>query len=302
MVTRIATAFSQQSAVTQMQKSNSSLSLLTYQVSSGLKARRFEDLASDTNQLLNLKDVSKNSAVYMKNIATAKSRLVAQEGALNGLSSLIVQAANLWTLGRNENSAQVRATMAPQAEGLTESFYEVFKTKFDGRYIFSGQASEQAPITATPLASIFPGDPPPTTYYTGDTARPIVITGPGNTQTYGVTGDDLGFARLKAGLETLWFGLENDSVPDIDGAIDLLEQAQQDISNLLGQVGGQLNSLSLVSERHEGNIIFLDERVDEIEKVDITEALTKFSQEESTLEASMLVLSRLSSISLLDFI
>jgi flagellar hook-associated protein 3 FlgL len=302
MVTRVATAYSQQSAVLQMQKSNSSLALLTHQVSSGLKARRFEDLASDTNQLLNLKDVTKNSAVYVKNIDTAQSRLTAQEGALGTLSELIVEAANLWTLGRNENSAEVRATMAPKAEGLAESFYEVFKTKFDGKYIFSGQASEQEPITASPAASLFPGDPPPTAYYTGDTAKPIVITGPGNTQTYGVTGDDMAFARLKAGLETLWFGLQNDSVPDIDGAIDLLEQAQRDVSDLLGQVGGQINGLNLVADRHEGNIVFLQERVDELEKVDITEALSKFSQEEATLEASMLVLARLSNISLLDYI
>jgi flagellar hook-associated protein 3 FlgL len=302
MVTRVSTAFSQQSALLQMQKSNSSLSLLTHQVSSGLKARRFEELSSDTAQLLNLKDVTKNASVYIQNISTAQSRLTAQEGALNSLSELIVEAANLWTLGRNENSAEVRASMAPKAEGLAESFYEIFKTKFDGKYIFSGQASEQEPITASPAPSLFPGDPPPTAYYTGDPARPIVITGPGNTQTYGVTGDDLGFARLKAGLETLWFGLQNNSVPDIDGAIDLLEQAQRDVSDLLGEVGGQINGLNLVSQRHESNVIFLQDRVDELEKVDITEALTKFSQEESTLEASMLVLSRLSSISLLNYI
>ncbi len=302
VVSRVSTAFSTQTGVLQLQKSNSSLSDLTYQVSSGLKARSFEGLSGDANQLLNLKDVSKNSQVYINNINTAKSRLRAQEGALQTLSDLIAEAANLYTLGRNENSAEVRATMAPKAEGLAESFYEVFKTKFDGKYIFSGQASEQEPVTASPAASIFPGDPPPTTYYTGDTALPIVITGPGNTKNYGVTGDDTGFARLKAGLETLWYGLQNNSVTDIDGAIDLLEGAQSDVSNMLGEVGGQINGLNLISDRHDGNILFLQERVDDIEKVDITEALTKFSQEESTLQASMLVLGRLSNLSLLNFL
>lgn len=302
MVTRVSTAFSQQTAILQMQKSNTSLSDLTYQVSSGLRVRRFEELASNANPLLNLKDVMQNSEVYINNIETAQSRLSAEEGALQSLSNLIVEASNLWTLGRNENSAEVRATMAPKAEGLAESFYEVFKTKFDGKYIFSGQGSEEAPINATPAATINPGDPPPTTYYTGDTALPIVITGPGNTQTYGVTGDDLGFARLKAGLETLWYGLENNSVTDIDGAIDLLQQAQSDISNMLGKVGGQINGLNLISSRHEGNITFMEERVDELEKVDVTEALSQFAKEEATLQASMLVLSRLSNISLLDYI
>lgn len=299
---RVSTNQQFNTALDRLKQSNSNLGDLTYQVSSGLKARRFEDIANDSNQLLDLQELRLNTSTYTKNIDAAIARLNATENALQNLNDLMKEAASLWTLARNEADAATRATMAPKAEGLTETFYSVFNTKFEGRYIFSGQAGEKPPITATPTANTFPGDPPPTAYYNGDTAKVQAVVDSSNVQTYGVTGDDMAFARIKAGLEALWFGLENNNVADIDGAINLLSQAQSDLSDLQGEVGGQISSLSLIKGRHETNVTFLTERVDELEKVDVTEALTQFSQEEATLQASMLVITRLQQLTLLDYI
>lgn len=216
--------------------------------------------------MLNLQDLALNTSSYIKNIDAAVSRLEAQEQALQDLNDMMQEAASLWTLARNESDAATRATMAPKAEGLAETFYNIFNTKFEGRYIFSGQAGERQPITSTPTANTFPGDPPPTTYYNGDTAAAQVITGPASLEEYGVTGNNDAFARTKAGLEALWYGLENNSISDIDGAIDLLTQAQKDISDALGDVGGQISGLELVKNRHETSITFLNERIDQIKR------------------------------------
>ena len=214
----------------------------------------------------------------------------------------MTEASSLWTLARNESTPETRAALAPKAEGLMNSFQNIFLTKFDGRYIFSGQDGGTPPTQDAPAASAYPGNPPPTDYYTGDTAKTTVITGPGTTAQYGVTGDNAGFANIKAGLEALWYGLENNSQTDIDGAITLLEQAQENINDMVGEVGGQQSSFTLQIERHTSNKTFLTERIDDIDKVDITEAMTVFTQQQAALEASMLALTRLSSLNLLDFI
>ncbi len=107
---------------------------------------------------------------------------------------------------------------------------------------------------------------------------------------------------MKAGLEALWYGLENNDVGNMDSAITALATAQEGMSGLLGQIGGQINNLDLQKTRHENNKIFIQERADNIEKVDISEALTQFSQEQATLQASMMVISRVNSLSLLDFL
>lgn len=303
MVTgRIATGFQFQNNVNRMNDLNASLNKTSYQISSGLKAQDFEDIATDVNELLNLQDQRSVTEQYKNNIQTAQSRLSATENAIQGLSNIILDAANVWTLGRSENTAETRANLAPQAEGLTEAFYNLINTKFDGRFIFSGAAADKPPLTTSPAANTFPGNPAPTDYYNGDSQRLQVITGAGAVEDYGITGDNQALADMKAGLETLWYGLENNSKSDIDGAINLLTGAQKGLSDVLGEVGGQKSALNIIDERHTNTNNFLTQRVDEIEKVDIAEAMTKFSQEIASLQASMTVITQLNSLSLVDFL
>ena len=302
-MTRVPTNFQFQQSLGNLQNVQQRLDLTTYQISSGLRAQQFSDIATEANELLNLQDLRSINNQYITNIDTVDSRLNATENAVQGLSDLLIEAANVWTLGRNENTAETRATLAPNAEALTQAFYNIFNTKFDGRYLFSGAAANQPPITSAPTANTFPGSiPAPNTYYNGDTQRMQVISGNNSVEEYGITGDHNAFANIKAGLEALWFGLENNSETDIDGAIDLLTTSQDEISSLLGEIGGQQASFDLVRQRHENANIFLDERVDAIEKVDITEAMTRFNQEIATMEASMAVITRMNSLSLVDFL
>lgn len=299
---RVATSYMNQQSLLRMQKNSADLELTSYQITSGLKARQFSDIAEDVNQLLDFQDLYANNAQYVENLNLVNTRLSAMENALQGMSDLLVEAANLYTLGRNENTADVRATLAPEAEGLTESFYSLFKTEYNGRFVFSGAAGDRSPITSSPTANTAPGFPAPTTYYNGDSQRPQVLTATGLRQEYGVTGDEQAFADMKAGLEALWYGLENNSETDIDAAIDYLNQAQTEISGLLGQVGGQQNSFDLLINTHENTNIFLESRISELQDVDISEATTRFAQQEAALQASMLVITRLSQLTLLDFI
>lgn len=302
-MSRIATATFNRNAIEQLQSSNVNLAKTTFQVTSGLVAERFEDIAADAAQLLNLQDLRGLNDQYIQNMNTVASRLQSTENALQGMNDLIVEAANLWTLGRNENTAEVRANLAPKAEGLTETFYSLFKTRYDGRYIFSGAAGDRPPLTGTPIATTAPaGIPAPNTFYNGDSQRSVVITSTAVVEEYGITGDNDAFANMKAGLEALWFGLENNSEADLDAAIDLLNQTQTELSNLIGDVGGQQSAFDLLSARHENTNLFLTEQVDEIEKVDIAEAMTRFSQEQTTLEASLAVVNRINQLSLLDFL
>ena len=303
MATRIATAQINRNAIERMQTANTNLAKTTFQVTSGLVAERFEDIASQAGQLLNLQDLRNINSQFIQNMDTVDSRLAATENALQGMNELIVEAANLWTLGRNENTAEVRANLAPKAEGLADTFYSLFKTKYDGRYIFSGAAGDRPPITTVATPTTAPGTiPAPNTYYNGDSQKMIVMTSIGVTEEYGITGDDDAFANLKAGLEALWFGLENNSESDIDSAINLLNQAQTEVSNLIGEVGGQQSSFDLLTARHTNTNLFLTEQVDEIEKVDIAEAMSRFTQEQTTLEASLAVVNRVNQLSLLDFL
>lgn len=301
-MTRIATYHRQTQQLAQIQKSSASLDKLSYQMTSGLKARRYEDIAGEANQLLTLKNMTQHNSVYIKNIDAVQSRMNATENAMQSLADLLVDAANLATQARNELSPEVRATLAPKAKGLADTLYNILNTKFEGNYIFSGQASESPPTSMIASPNPFPGDPPPTTYYIGDPQRKSVVDGPGTTTEYGITGDHDAFARTMAGLESLWFGLENNSLADIDGAIDLMQGAQKDVARALGDIGGTINGFNLIKQRHADTNLFVKGRVDELEKADVAEASIRFAQEEAVLEASMSLTVRLLQTSLLNYL
>ena len=302
MVTRIATYFQNQDSLRSIQAANAGLALTTYQVTSGNKAKSLADTAADSNQILNLQDVLARSGIYQSNITSAKNTLSAAENALAGMSDLLSEAASVYTLGRNENSADTRASLAPKAQALLDTFTNLVNTQFNGNYVFSGMNGTQAPVTGTLTGAAYPGLPLPTAWYGGDSTPPSVVTGPGTTLQYGVTANADGINQLKAGLQALVYGLKNNSITDIDNAVTTLTKAGTNLSVMQGQVGGQINTLSEVSTQHDNQKTFLTQQLSDLTKVDVSEALTTFSQQQATLQASLLIITQVNQVSLLNYL
>jgi flagellar hook-associated protein 3 FlgL len=301
-MSRIATYFQNQSTLRTLQNANQGISLASYQVSTGLKAQRVSDFDADTNRVLTLRDVQKRTNIYLGNLTNANNTVKATEGALQQLSDLIGDSISTATLGRNENSANTRKTLAPKAQSMAESFYTLLKTQYNGTYLFSGSNGQTAPTNTNAAAAAFPGAPVPTTYYQGDNQLPGIMTDNGTTLEYGVLGNDPALANLKAGLEALWQGLQTNNVTEIDNAVSALNQAKTGISTLLGRVGGQIKTIDLVKERHETQQTFLKDQLDNLEKVDVSEAIVRVNQQQATLEASSALITRINGLTLLNFL
>lgn len=302
MTTRISTAYQTQAGLKNLQASNSALELSSYQVTTGYKYRTLSDMSSVAGRVLTMRDVQNRTTTYMNNIESAQSQLSATEQALQDMADLISQASSLATQARNESSAETRATLAPKAQTLAESFYSTYQAQFGGTYLFSGLDGSSSPISSSAAATAYPGDPLSTDWYQGDQQLMKIVTGPSTTMSYGVQGDSEAFAQLKAALESLWYGLENNSVTEIDQAIVALDNAKGGITTMLGQVGGQMNGLTTLTDRYEQQQTLTKTQLDGLEKVDMSEALTTYSQQEAVLEASMTILTRMSQLTLLDYL
>ena len=199
-MTRIATYFQNQSSLRSLQQANEGMALSTYQITTGNKSNKLADLSSDINQILTLREVLRQNETYTANITNAKNFLSSTESALSGITDLLSEASATATLGRNENSASTRASLAPKAQSLAEAFYNLMNTQFNGTYVFSGQQGTQGPLSGTASATPFPGAPVPTTYYQGDTDPVTTVTGPASTTSFGILGNEEAFAEIKAGL------------------------------------------------------------------------------------------------------
>lgn len=302
MVTRVATNFQNENTLRNLQLANQDMALTTYQITTGLKSQKISDDPANMNTIISLRDVSTKTQTYLNNLASAKNILSSTESALNQLTDLLSDAISLTTTGRNESSAETRATLAPKAQALAESFYTLFNSQYNGQYLFSGSNAAQQPISSAAAAQPFPGSPVPTTWYEGDGRLATTVSGPGTTLQYGVLGDEPTFANIKAGLESLWYGLQNNNITEIDNATSALSAAKTGLSALLGDVGGQLNTVDLLTTRQTSQQDLLGNQLKDLEQVDVSTALTKFSEQQATLQASMLIITKVNSLSLLDYL
>ena len=88
----------------------------------------------------------------------------------------------------------------------------------------------------------------------------------------------------------------------INSLLDQLDQARAQIDSERAAVGSRQNLMRQILDRH-GDILFGLESVEsEIEDIDITEALTRLTQQQTAFEATLYTAGQISSISLLDFL
>jgi flagellar hook-associated protein 3 FlgL len=215
---------------------------------------------------------------------------------------LVIQARSLALSAGSTNPADVLATLAPTVRGYLQTFDTALNADFEGRYIFGGQNTTSSPVQAAVVAAPMPAAGPDTTYYQGDTEKMKTITSANTTFEYGVTANDPTFAQIRAGLQALWYGLQNNDKVEIENATAQLQQAQAGLSGLFGEVGGAMAGLDIIQTRHDNNADFLKEQITNLDSVDVTEAISKFTQEQSAFQASLLVMSKLNSVSLADYI
>ena len=90
-------------------------------------------------------------------------------------------------------------------------------------------------------------------------------------------------------------------VPELEDALDTLDEVMSRVSNERGRVGATMNRLESSQEIRQHATTDLKELLSTYEDADIVEASTKLIQQETSLKAALSVTSRISRISILDY-
>jgi flagellar hook-associated protein 3 FlgL len=302
VVSRISTYLQNQQSLQTLQTAAQNIALSTFQITTGNKAQNLSQVAKDSNQILTLGDVTTRAGVYQNNITSANNQLQSMESVLNNMLNILQDASSTATLGSNENDASTRASLAPKLQSLVQSFYAAMQIQFNGKYLFSGSNGLTSPIAGNGTSTPYNNAQASSQWYQGDGDLPTVVTGPGTSLQYGVLGNDQAFQDMKTGLEALWYGLQNNSTTDMDSGIALLQNARSAVSSLLGEVGGQISALNLDSTNNTAQTQFIQNQLDSLQKVDVSQAITQFSQQQATMQASMALITQVNRLSLLDFL
>lgn len=148
-------------------------------------------------------------------------------------------------------------------------------------------------------------DPADPSFYRGDDARLTARIDINATVAYGVTGAEAGFEKLFRALFMVKEAAADPTNIDrdaLESALGLAIESIEEIPNIRSRIGSDLLTLERVQSRHQDVVVYTTEAISNIEDVDVAAAVAALAAQETQLEASFLVTSRLSKLTLLNFL
>ena len=156
---------------------------------------------------------------------------------------------------------------------------------------------------------------PKTDYYYGDSVDPQVRADDGFSITYGARANAPAFQQMLIAVDAM-MNLPQSTISTPEGlaliqkARDMLDTVLtndasdgfQNLTELQVKVNGPRSTLASIRDRHERFTIYADEIIQEVEGIDQAELIASLQSDQVQLEASYAVLSRISSLTILDFL
>jgi flagellar hook-associated protein 3 FlgL len=232
---------------------------------------------------------------------TSRRHLTVLDSTLTQISGLLLEAKTIAVQGGNDtSSANDRALLAAQVDGLIRDLGALANTRMDGAYLFGGTDTGTPPYTLTEtdgvLAAVTPNPSP--------TADRVKDLGHGETVAVNMPG-----ARVFAqGTDTfaMLIGLRDalnaNDAGAIRSAIDAVDRAIDQTSHASVEVGNRLRRLELMRQQAEEEQLTMQSAQSAVEDVDLAETLLRLRATESVLESALSVGSRLLPQTLLDFL
>lgn len=267
------------------------------QQSSGLVSSTYAGLGSDAGELVNLQVSIERSESYISAAEQAVSRIEIMYSALSSINDILTEArAEVNSMASGDDTA----TLKTVAEAYLEDIASFLNTQYEGRYLFAGSETTEAPVDLDSYAATSLTDEN-TDYYQGDDSTISVKVGSDRTISYGITADAEG---LEEALRALSYLVETDPLTDDDltAISDLLVEAQDAVIALQSGIGLKSSMLENIIAAEEDYVATLEELATDISSVDLAEVAVEATTYETQLEASYAALGTISDLSLLDYL
>ncbi len=240
---------------------------------------------------------------YRANIGAVQIRLQKNETYLSSMTKDINSARDLlvWGLDGSNTGADLGAMVNSFTSIRDSLFYSANVKDQEGRFVFSGTATNTAAISFDPTAAVGARYT-----FTGNTEQQKVVVGNGINQTANV---DVG--GLEAYLNQLDSVIAQLSVPGISAAtpgvraaltagLDGSDVALGAIASKIADFGGAQNILATLSDNHSNVSLSNSTALLQLGKLDYAEAATELGGYNLALEASYKAYAKISGLSLFN--
>jgi flagellar hook-associated protein 3 FlgL len=269
------------------------------QIGTGKVAQRFREVAPDADRLLGTKDALLQIRQYRANNDLVAKRLEVMESSVASIHE-VGSRLKVLLIQRLDSGSAIPGVITPEIQHLLEQAVSELNVDFAGQYLFSGTRTGSAPVALDPAFAGFGG--PDDTYYQGDAVTLSVRADAEREVGYGMTADRPGFEELIGALRTALAGDASDDRALLESALELVNTALPKVADYRSELGAGQAALERINLGHADAEVYLERQISDIENVDLTEAITRMSQDQMVIESSMATIARLNQVTLADYL
>lgn len=305
MVQRVATAAQHDLMMSNVRALQERVAQTMIQASSGKVSQQYSGVAADSKRLVGLQATDASLKQYVANNTLIDQRLQSMETNTSQMMDIATQLKSLLVQATSQGNAQ-NMGLDSQAQALLDQVGSLLNVKVDGRYLFSGSATNTAPVDLTALVAppaTYPSTAD-TTYYNGDNVTLSTKAGPNLDISYGVRADQGGYEELIRSLNLVKTAVlsPNPDITRLNDALNVVNQAIQDIPNITAKIGAARAGLTNANAAHNEAQLYVEQNITGISDVDVTDAITRLSADQTNLQASYATLAQLTNVSLLNYL
>ncbi|HIS28591.1 MAG TPA: flagellar hook-associated protein FlgL [Candidatus Avamphibacillus intestinigallinarum] len=285
------------SMLNNLSKSYGKLDKYLDQLSTGRKINRPSD-----NPFIAIKGMSYRTEVkqieqFKRNTNEVHNWMDNSDDALSNATSALQRIRELASQAANDTyDAEQRENISKEVEQLKEDLIDIANTNVNGKYIFNGTNTNEAPITKDEAGNY--------EFDFRDSDVNIEIA-KGTSLKANVEGSDV-FGEDLLGedgvLNKLITALKDNDRDAIDASIGEIDSSIDDVVNTRADLGARMNRLDLIENRLSHQEITAKDTMSKNENVDYEEAITNLITQETLHRAALSAGTRIMQPTLLDFL
>jgi flagellar hook-associated protein 3 FlgL len=288
---RISTSQIFRQSVDAMLEKQRELSKTELQVASGKRILNPSDDPSASVRILDLQEAQQRLGQYQRNAEVAVAKLDQEETALQSMENLLQRVRELTVQGNSDPvGAEGRAAIATEIRQHIDSFLQLANTQdANGEYIFAGFQSQTRPFEPDGSGGFS---------YLGDSGQRMVKIGDSREVAIGDPGGSL--EAIGGVLNTLAANLEAGN-----GDPNALNDIDTAITGLLGtraKVGARMNAIDDQKNANDAFELAVTKVRSSLEDLDYAEAISRFNQQLTALQASQQSFIKIQDLSLFNFL
>ena len=300
-IQRISTYAVHQNTLRDVNGTQSRLVDLQKQLSSGFKTERFKGMPGQVEQFTQLEAKIRKTDGYIRNNEVILSRLNTTQVTLDKIIDISDDIEDLMVLRRSANADNIEFPL--QMENLRKSVAKMLNSTFEGRYIFSGTATNVPPVQDEPFPAPVEVGTPDDGYYQGSKENVFVRAQDNFEIEYNVRADNPAFQKIFGAIEQALQGhTAEDDDEQMVAALDMLQSGLEGVITEQTKVNANIVAMENINERHVELKLYWQGVTETIINTDVVSVSTEVAIDQTILQATFQTFARVNQLRLADFL